>query len=84
MDIHQLSGKNIKCICNVGYGGKYCDKWYCNKDCNNKGVCEGPNNCHCYPHYKGKRCDMYQVDTHLSPAIGNHQFLKSVTIIIIL
>ncbi|KAF0989989.1 hypothetical protein HZS_5366 [Henneguya salminicola] len=55
----KLYNKKIKCKCNIGFQGKYCEKWYCDKNCNQKGICKGPNTCNCYPRYNGKQCDMY-------------------------
>ncbi|KAF0985519.1 hypothetical protein HZS_3373, partial [Henneguya salminicola] len=65
-----INKNRITCKCKKGYHGKYCENWYCNKNCNNNGICEGPYTCHCYPFYHGKHCDMYQVDKNMDPEIN--------------
>ncbi|KAF0991401.1 hypothetical protein HZS_2486 [Henneguya salminicola] len=74
----------ITCKCKKGYHGKYCAKWYCDKNCNNNGVCEGPSTCHCYPFYHGKLCDMYQVDKNIDPDINKSRLFHYAIIRIML
>ncbi|KAF0989566.1 hypothetical protein HZS_2275 [Henneguya salminicola] len=69
MEMEFINKKKINCKCYLGYRGKYCDRWYCNKNCNNNGLCEGPNTCHCHPLYKGEKCNMYLIDKTLNPSI---------------
>ncbi|KAF0991895.1 hypothetical protein HZS_3124 [Henneguya salminicola] len=77
MGFDKLNGKKIKCKCKVGYRGKYCDIWYCNKNCNNNGICKGPSTCHCYPLYKGKKCDTYFINKYLSPVKDNTYMVEN-------
>ncbi|KAF0990317.1 LOW QUALITY PROTEIN: hypothetical protein HZS_2228 [Henneguya salminicola] len=67
----KLNGKKIKCKCKEGYRGKYCDNWYCNKNCNNNGICEGPNTCNCYHLYNGMKCDKHLIEKYLNPVKEN-------------
>ncbi|KAF0993294.1 hypothetical protein HZS_3567, partial [Henneguya salminicola] len=57
-----LNHNKIQCKCKTGFQGKYCEKWYCDKNCNQKGICQGANSCNCYPLYSGEQCEMYLVD----------------------
>ncbi|KAF0990059.1 hypothetical protein HZS_306, partial [Henneguya salminicola] len=59
---NKLDHNKIKCKCKTGFQGKYCQKWYCVKNCNRNGICEGSNTCNCYPLYKGYQCEMYLAD----------------------
>uniref|UniRef100_A0A6G3MDZ4 Teneurin-3 (Trinotate prediction) n=1 Tax=Henneguya salminicola TaxID=69463 RepID=A0A6G3MDZ4_HENSL len=82
--ICMINKNRITCKCKKGYYGKYCENWYCNKNCNNNGICEGPYTCHCYPFYHGKHCDMYQVDKNMDPEINKTKLFPHATIRIML
>ncbi|KAF0988012.1 hypothetical protein HZS_7268 [Henneguya salminicola] len=41
----QIINSKIKCKCNVGYKGKYCNNLSCPNDCNGNGNCVSPGVC---------------------------------------
>jgi hypothetical protein len=76
--------KNDFCVCNYGYGGKYCDNVICynkengtNNICNNNGICIDINTCLCKNNWYGLECNItkcfniYSNDTTVCSNNGN-------------
>jgi len=56
-----------KCTCNSGYEGSDCETAICEDECQNDGVCTGPNQCKCSVGYDGDHCQ--KVNAFGNPSI---------------
>ena len=60
-----LPGEDVKCFCQVGFTGKYCDEFvdFCGfDDCLNGGTCvttiDGRKQCSCSADFRGENCEI--------------------------
>ena len=53
-----ISGVDGECVCDEGWKGVFCDKYYCNPPCQNEGVCSGPFECSCADGWQGDLCEL--------------------------
>uniref|UniRef100_A0A6G3MIL5 Protein glp-1 (Trinotate prediction) n=1 Tax=Henneguya salminicola TaxID=69463 RepID=A0A6G3MIL5_HENSL len=68
-----IKKNKIKCNCKNGYKGKYCERWYCDHNCNNNGLCKDSRICICDLFYSGNKCDMYLVNKNIDPDKDNQR-----------
>ncbi|KAF0987053.1 hypothetical protein HZS_8090 [Henneguya salminicola] len=62
-----IYNNKLKCKCQPWYRGKYCEKFYCQNNCNQNGYCVSQNKCSCYNPYRGEYCNEY-------PCSFNHNY----------